>query len=105
MGQGAHAHPHLALATTLLHDPPFRTELPERLDSYFTVNAETASSQAIEWDGHKVVVRGMCMSTAGGVRRTVTRNLQKIDAELYEVERGVASGAVVRGRLVRLQGN
>ncbi|KAJ1204909.1 hypothetical protein NDU88_000344 [Pleurodeles waltl] len=84
--------PTWCLQPSLLWDPPFRAELAEGIESYFKINAKSASSRAVEWDGHKVVIRGLCMSASGGVRRTLITELHGVEERLWEAERRVEGG-------------
>ncbi|KAJ1142231.1 hypothetical protein NDU88_008558, partial [Pleurodeles waltl] len=74
------------LQPTLLRDPPFREELADTIKSYFTINSRTATTRAIEWDGDKVVVRGMCIGAAGGIRRTLLSELHDTEEKLRKAE-------------------
>ncbi|KAJ1120391.1 hypothetical protein NDU88_008561 [Pleurodeles waltl] len=80
------------LQLSLLRDSPFRAELADGIDSYFKINTKSPSLRAVEWDRHKVVVPGLCMSASGGVRRTLTAELHSIEDELREVVRRVETG-------------
>ncbi|KAJ1155445.1 hypothetical protein NDU88_008175 [Pleurodeles waltl] len=62
----------------------------------------TMRSRATEWDAHKVVIRGTCISVAGGVRQTLTQDLQKYEHDVRMAECKLAEGTITEAELGRL---
>lgn len=68
-------------------DPVFAGEVGEGIVHYFTGNAGTASSKAMEWDAFKVVVRGLCINKYVGVRKVLLQDVEKAELRLRAAER------------------
>ncbi|KAJ1152186.1 hypothetical protein NDU88_004963 [Pleurodeles waltl] len=91
------------LQPTLLQDPPFRKEMADNIESYFKINTGSTSTRATEWDGHKVVTRGMCMTIASGVKRTLTLELRDIERNKRAAEYKIALHTDTSGDTLNLQ--
>ncbi|KAJ1154747.1 hypothetical protein NDU88_007490 [Pleurodeles waltl] len=57
---------------------------------HLALNDLSTNSRAVEWDAHKAVIRGHCISTTWGVRHTLHVEISKLEKELRAVEIAVA---------------
>ncbi|KAJ1136101.1 hypothetical protein NDU88_002519 [Pleurodeles waltl] len=89
-GRRRHAIPMWRLQVEALHDPAFIDALRTALKQYWESNTGTTNLRATEWDAHKVVIRGHCISTTWGVRRTLHAEVSKLEEKLRALENAVA---------------
>ncbi|KAJ1168816.1 hypothetical protein NDU88_000729 [Pleurodeles waltl] len=89
-GRKRQAIPTWRLQAEALHDPAFTDSLRTALKQYWELNTGTTKSRAMEWDAHKVVIRGHCISTTWGVRRTLHAEDSKLEKKLRVLENAVA---------------
>ncbi|KAJ1200418.1 hypothetical protein NDU88_004242 [Pleurodeles waltl] len=95
--------PSWRLQPALLRDPPFREQLADTIAFYFTINNQTATTRAIEWDGHKVVIRGMCIGAAGGIQHTLLLELHDTEEKLRKAECEAASNSAASNATIQLK--
>ncbi|KAJ1217657.1 hypothetical protein NDU88_005250 [Pleurodeles waltl] len=77
-----------------LQDQAFAELLKESISQYWDINAMSATTRATEWDAHKVVVRGVCISSTWRVRRSLQAEIGKLEKELRAAEIAVALGEI-----------
>ncbi|KAJ1173261.1 hypothetical protein NDU88_005098 [Pleurodeles waltl] len=84
------AIPTWRLQVEALQDPAFTDTLRTKLKQYWELNTGTTNLRAVEWDAHKVVIRGYCISTTWGLRRTLHAEVSKLEKKLRALENAVA---------------
>ncbi|KAJ1150821.1 hypothetical protein NDU88_003610 [Pleurodeles waltl] len=80
------AVPTWRLRLELLEDAAFRASLSAVIPENFELNDGTASSSLVEWDTFKVFVRGHCLGTQCNQRRSIERDLTRVERVLLRPE-------------------
>lgn len=84
------------LNPALLDDGPFRESLHTLLETYFPINANTASTVQVEWEAFKVVVRGHCLGQATGVYRALCREVLDLEDSIRRLDNTQGTRAKAR---------
>ncbi|KAJ1178981.1 hypothetical protein NDU88_004220 [Pleurodeles waltl] len=88
------------IPVTALHYAAYRETLRGHIDSYFKLNANTASDVGIEWDAFKVVLRGHVVKTNYGAALLLRLELWDLESELQHYEQLLPTDAGAASSLV-----
>ncbi|KAJ1167388.1 hypothetical protein NDU88_007780 [Pleurodeles waltl] len=84
------AVPPWRLRPELLEDAAFRASLSAAIPEYFEHNDGMDLSGVLEWDAFKVFIRGHCLGTQCDLRRSIERDLARVERDMLRPEREVA---------------
>ncbi|KAJ1161771.1 hypothetical protein NDU88_002252 [Pleurodeles waltl] len=91
------------LQTEPLLDPQFLENLETCITQYFELNAGSTDCRALEWNLHKVVMRGHCMVTTQKVQWLLQDELLYLQRHLQPMKMQVANRTVPAEQLQQMR--
>lgn len=72
-------------------NPAHLLDLEQEIQDFFTRNVESVPSLTTVWEAFKVMIRGWCISKGGGVLKDIRRELDRLEKDIKNLERGTAN--------------